>query len=465
MSRFTFQNHDWTESYKLEARFRYILSEQETYGWKMDVNKMKENQKDLEEKLLQLHNEIRELAPKKVTNQKEIKKPLKADGTASTVLINWYNTLDIRMFRLDQIAGPFTRVQIEKINPNSSTQRIQALLKVNWQPTEWNYKKDRYGKVIFIDRIPTKTSPKLTEDSVMRCELGKLMVKYTQMLHRSSLVRGLIEKLRDNETLGGGANTVGANTGRCLHRVIANIPRKSSFYGEEIRSMFSCREGYILLGADLSALENKLIGHYTYPIDNGVYAKRLIEEDPHNKTMELFRQGQGIIMDRDVAKTVNYALGFGAGIEKLKNVLNCNQITAKRLHKIWWDDKKPITKLKEILQSALINRVPMYIKGLDGRKVFVRNKKDVVNTLIQSAGSIVNKHITVAVNRQIKEQKLDAHLVLNYHDEINYEIREKELDIIKQIIYTSIEEVNERFKFRVPMDMDIHIGNNWKEIH
>ena len=344
MNKLILKNWDWTDAYNLEAKFRYLISEQEKRGWKMDVHKMRTNEKDLSEQLLILHDKIRLVAPKKVTDQKEIKNPLKKDGTASAVLYNWYNKLDIRLFRIDQIVGSFTRVEIDKINPNSSLQRRTALFKVGWSPTEWNYKKDRGGKIIYTDRKPTKTSPKLTEDSVLNCPLGQLMVKYTQMLHRSSLVKGLLEKLRDDETLGGGANTVGANTGRCLHRVIANIPRPSSFYGKEIRDMFSVRPGYVILGADLEALENKLIGHYTYSLDNGVYAKRLNEEDPHDKTIELFRESSGIIIDRNTAKTINYALGFGAGVEKLKGILEVTEALARKLHKVWWNDKKTIIR-------------------------------------------------------------------------------------------------------------------------
>jgi|GEM_PF-7028235 len=459
------KNHDWTNAYNLEAKFRYIISEQETYGWKMNVEKMKANQKDLEEKLLKLYDEIRLKVPRSAINQKEIKKPLKKDGTPSTALYNWYNTLDLRMFRLDQVVGAFTRVEFKRINPNSSKQRIIALLKVKWTPTEWNYQKDKGGKIIYVDRKPIKTTPKLTEDSVLKCPLGQLMVEYTQMLHRSSLVTGLIEKLREDETLGGGANTVGANTGRCLHRVIANIPRPSSFYGEEIRDMFSVREGYIILGADLEALENKLLGHFTHPLDNGVYAKRLNEEDPHDKTMELFRESNGIIIDRNTAKTINYALGFGAGVEKLKGILEVTEALARKLHKVWWNDKKTILDLKERLITCMKGRSPLFIKGLDGRKVFVRSEKDVVNTLIQSAGSVVNKFVTVAVDEAIKQEGLDAHLVLNYHDEINYEIREKDLDIIKDIINISIEKCNNHFNFKVPMGMDIKTGLTWKEVH
>ena len=458
-------NHDWNDAYFIEARFREIISAQEEYGWKIDLNKMNENIKILEIQLKELYKNIRNSSPKQVINENEIKSPLKKDGTPSQTLLNWYNKLDIRSFSINSVQGPFTRVSIEPINPNSAKQRIETLLKTGWKPTEWNYKKDKLGKIVFIDRKPIKTSPKLTEDSVLNHKLGQLMVQYTQMLHRTSLIKGLKEHLREDNSLPGGANTVGANTGRCLHRVIANIPRVNSFFGKEIRSMFSHRKGYKILGADLSALENKLIGHYTYLFDNGVYARRLIEEDPHQRTIELYKKECGIIINRDVAKTCNYALNFGAGVKKLSNILECKENMARKLHKIWWNDKKPVLQLKKQLEIASEMRFPRFIKGLDGRKVFIRNKKDLVNTLIQSAGSIVNKNITVFIDDMIRESEIDANLVLNYHDEVNYEIKKADINQLKDIINKAIYKVNNKFNFKVPMEMDVQIGNNWAEVH
>lgn len=454
-------NHNWTAPYNLEANFRYIISQQESYGWKMDINAMNQLKEELQTKLDKLEQHIKTTAPKKVTNEKELKKPLKKDGSHNASVQNWYNNLDIRMFPLSAVWGGFTRIRIEEINVESPKQRIEALQKVGWIPTEYNYKVDKYKKPIYEDGNKVPLSPKLTADSVVNVPLGQDMVKYVQMSHRLKLVKGLGSRVREDGAIGGGGNTVGCNTGRMMHRNIVNIPRAGEFYGSEIRSLFSHREGCILVGADLSALENRLMGHYTYNIDGGVYAKRIMKEDPHDRTAEVLK------VTRGQAKTINYAMSFGCSFHKLKDLLSCTDSEAKAKHKAWWNDKEPLLKLKKKLEEAVSTRNPMWIKGLDGRKVYCRSKHSLLNALIQSAGSIVNKFITCEVYKQMNEQSIDGHLVLNYHDEIDLEVKNNKetLDKMNQIIDNSVEKCNKHFNFKVPMAMDVKVGSNWASIH
>lgn len=456
------QGHDWTLSYRLESQFRYIISEQESYGWFIDNKQLTRLLDDLLTKRNILEIKIKSLAPKRILNEGELKTVIKKDGSPTTHLLNWWNNLDTRTFLPQDVVGAITRIKVEQINPESPKQRIEALLKTGWRPTEYNYKTNEYNKPIYDDnggKIPL--SPKLTADSVKGNELGELMIKYVQLSHRLKLTEGLQKRIRKDGAIGGGGLTVGANTGRMLHRNIVNIPRVGEYYGEEIRSLFSHRPGYILLGADLSALENRLMGHYTYNIDGGKYAQRLLNEDPHDRTSKILN------INRNDAKTVNYALSYGATFHKLKDILRCSETDAKKAHKAWWDDKKPLLVLKNKLLDCSKHRTPMWIKGIDGRKVFCRSKHSLLNALIQSAGSVVNKFITCCVYKEIQRQGLDAHFVCNYHDEIDLEVKncEKTLDKLKEIIYNSIERTNKFFDFKVPMKMDIKIGNNWKEIH
>ncbi len=457
-------NHDWALAYKIESNFRYIISEQESYGWFMDKEEMDNVECDLKALVVVSYTKIREQAPKRILDEKEIKKPLKKDGTLSQAVLNWYNRLDVRMFLPEDIWGPFTRIKVELINPESPKQRIEALQKIGWKPTEYNYKKDKYKKPIYDEcgeKVPL--SPKLTEDSVVGIPLGEEMVKYVQVSHRLKLVKGLKERLREDGSIGGGGNTVGCNTGRMMHRNIVNIPsiKEGAFYAEEIRSMFSHREGTILLGADLSTLEARLAGHYTYNIDGGVYAKDLMTRCEHERTAEVLN------VTRSQGKTINYAMMFGCSFHKLKELLNCTDLEAKQKHKAWWLDRKPLLELKDKLLQAVETRTPMWIKGLDGRKVYCRSKHSLLNALIQSAGSVVNKFITCCIYKRIKETGISANLVLNYHDEVDYEIYDdkKTLDTMKNIVYNSVEECNKYFKFKVPMEMNIKTGRNWSDIH
>ena len=470
------QQHDWSLAYLIESNFRYVVSEQEAYGWKMDVDGIDKLMAILFNEIDNIRQEVLLLVPKRVINQGEVKKVFKKDGDLMTVVERWYNNLDKRFFRLGDIVGVFTRVTFEDVNLESPVQRINTLQKLGWTPTEYNYKLDKYKRPMY-DEVgkKIKSSPKLTEDSVKNCEVGQLMVNYLTISHRHKFVKGLSERLRTDGRIGSGGITVGCNTGRMMHRNIVNVPSVDQLYGKEIRSLFTHSKDYTLIGADLKSLENRLMGHYTFPHDNGEYAGRLESEDSHNTTVRLVKSA-GKTIERSVAKTLNYAIGFGAQIGKVAEVLDCNLGLAKKVHDLWWSDKSSMKTLKECIEKSIQARGQLegkrlkpdaWIKGLDGRKIYVRSSHSLINALIQNAGAVVAKFITCSVDKAIRHQGLDAHMICIYHDEINLEVKDDEHTIrkVKEIIKESIDKCNKYFKFRIPMDMDIKVGANWATIH
>lgn len=470
------KDHDWSLAYKIESNFRYIISEQEAYGWKIDTVLMDE----LLDKMFREREEIRlkvlDMAPLRVIDQGQIARPFKKDGSPAVVLERWYNNLDKRFFRLEDIVGTFTRVNFEELNLESPVQRIDVLQRLGWTPTEYNYKTDKNNRPIYDETgKKIKSSPKLTQDSVTECEIGQLMIDYMTLSHRYKLVKGLKERLKPDGSVGSGGITVGCNTGRMMHRGVANIPRVGEYYGKEIRSLFSHRDGYTLIGADLCSLENRLMGHYTYPYDNGEYARRLESEDSHTTTQELVRQA-GREISRQTAKTLNYAVGYGAQIGKVAEVLDCDIGFAKTVYELWWEDKASMKELKERIEKSLRYRGMMerkklssnaWVKGLDGRRIYVRSAHSLINALIQNAGSIVNKFITCSVYKGIKDNSLNAMFVVNYHDEIALEVEDnpETIEKVKELINQSVTKCNQFFEFKVPMDMDIKVGSSWAKIH
>jgi DNA polymerase I-like protein with 3'-5' exonuclease and polymerase domains len=467
---------DWALAYRIESNFRYIISCQESYGWKIDTDLMDRLLNQMLTEREEIVTRIYDLVPLRVIDQKEMAKPFKLNGERTAILERWYNNLDRRCFPIEAIAGPFSRVNFESLNLESPKQRVEALQNLGWVPTEYNYKTDKHNKPVYDDAgKKIKLSPKLTEDSVQGIEVGELMVKYTQLSHRYKLVKGLKERLREDGSIGSGGVTCGCNTGRMMHRGVANIPRVGEFYGEEIRSLFSHREGYTLIGADLKSLENRLMGHFTYNYDNGAYAKRLESEDSHDATVNVLAR-IGITITRNQAKTLNYALGYGAQVGKVAEILDSDIGTARKAYAAWWSDKAAMKTLKERIEKSLKGRgqydgkrlkPDAYIKGIDGRRIYVRSPHSLINCLIQNAGSVVNKFITCSVYKQMQEQGLDAMFVCNYHDEINIECVKKDLTIgkVTGIIEEAVKRCNEFFKFRIPMEMDIKVGGSWKEIH
>jgi DNA polymerase I-like protein with 3'-5' exonuclease and polymerase domains len=422
-----------------------------------------------------VRDKVHSLVPKRIIDQGEVKKPCKMNGEYTAVLERWYNNLDKRQFALQAIVGPFTRVSFEEVNLESPKQRIETLLALGWRPTEYNYKTDKHKRPLYENGKKVKSSPKLTEDSVENHEVGTLMIRYLTLSHRHKLTKGLRERLREDNRIGSGGITVGCNTGRMMHRNIVNIPRCGEFYGTEIRSLFSHKEGYTLLGADLASLENRLMGHYTHGYDNGAYANRLESEDSHETTVKLVKAA-GKTITRNMAKTLNYALGYGAQIGKVAETLECDKAFAQEVYDLWWADKAAMATLKDSIERSLKGRGQLqgrkltedaWVKGLDGRKVYVRSTHSLINALIQNAGAVVNKFITCAVDKRLKQTGIDAHFVVNYHDEIALEVKDNEetIEAVKLAIQQSVDRCNDFFKFKVPMAMDIKTGGSWADIH
>ncbi len=113
-----------------------------------------------------------------------------------------------------------------------------------------------------------------------------------------------------------------------------------------------------------------------------------------------------------------------------------------------------------------------WIKGLDGRKLPVRHKHAALNTLLQSAGAIICKKWMVELDRLIKENNLDAHQVAWIHDELQFECKADQAELLGELGEKAMKITEEYFNFKCPLtilDTDkgafASIGASWKETH
>ena len=165
---------------------------------------------------------------------------------------------------------------------------------------------------------------------------------------------------------------------------------------------------------------------------------------------------------RDQAKTFIYALIYGGSDLRLGQVVGGNRNDGKRLRRSFLNNLPSFATLKDKVERATRKG---YLKGLDGRKVFIRSEHAALNTLLQSAGAIVMKQALVNLNNKIKENNLDAHFVANVHDEWQIESAGHEAFIVGKHGVESIKQVEHDFNLRCPLDGEYKIGNNWSETH
>lgn len=466
---------DWSKAEWIEKRFRLIMSEQEGHGWLFDKQKALACIEDLTKRVENIDAEVLPRIPARtVGNEKVVTRIRKNDGGYQVNFIKWFEKGDGKITMAAYI-GDHCRVEFEEINLASNDQVKNYLLSVGWIPTEWNYKKDASGKRFVKDKKGSniKTSPKLTEDSFdsLKDDTGKLIVKRILYCHRRSQIQGWIDSVRADGRVGAGGNSVGTNTGRVTHRNIVNVPKAEDdvYYGKEMRGLFKVPEGFKLCGSDLCALEDRIAGHFTFKYDKGSYANLLLSGDPHQRTADMFRT------ERYLGKRCNHALKYGAQAPKLAEILEIDVGKAFAYFDNWWSKHPSLKALKDHVEISLERRGQMtengklkpnaWVKGIDGRKIYVRSAHSLVNALIQNAGSVVNKLTTIYIADLIEERWLEAHFVGNFHDETQVEVAEEDVEEFTTLPAIAVERVNKFFNFNIPMATETKVGSNWCDTH
>lgn len=213
------------------------------------------------------------------------------------------------------------------------------------------------------------------------------------------------------------ADTCGAATGRFTHIDVANIPRVSSIYGEYMRALFGVdRRTHYQIGMDFDSLEAKIEAHFCYPFKGGKeYGVSLTAAKP-NDIHSVNARKMGV--ERDTAKTFKYASSYGAQPPKLAKQMNWELSKAQKVFNDFWEASSPLRDCIEDLKKEWSRNGKKFIKGLDGRKLFVRSPHSIANMAFQSSGVTCAKRAAVWWDRQIKKEKLSGiSMLCMYHDE------------------------------------------------
>ena len=335
-----------------------------------------------------------------------------------------------------------------QFNPNSRD-HIAFRLKQNrnWQPKEFT--PDGRAKV---------------DDEILK-ELqwpeAKLLSRYFMIQKRIAQIaegNNAWLKLERNNRLYGSINTNGAITGRATHSNpnLAQVPAVILEYGPECRSLFCASEGYVLVGADMSQIELRVLGHYMSAYDNGEYADDVINGDIHTRTLQALGLKQE---ERWLAKRFMYTWLYGGGGKKLGEVMG---VTTEEGFKLKDKFLKKIPALKQLVTKVQEVSANGDIGGLDGRRIFCRSQHSALNSLLQSGAAIASKH-WIAECKQFLNK--DCKLVAWIHDELILEVKKGKEELIKKEVIKAIERAGVKSHLRVPLTGDSKIGYSWKEIH
>ena len=455
----------WREAIKLEQSVSYFHTLQTIEGVDIDINLAKATISKIDSEMEVIESELLEQIPWKckMYGSVPVNKPFLKSGDYSKAVKDWYPD------DVPNVMSSFTRIVFSPISLTSHIDVKDFLFTQGWKPTTYNYKREADGSL-------TQTSPKLTEDSYdsIKGDLGKKVAYLNTIRHRRNTIKnfkdpenkGILSKVREDGRVPAEANTVGTPTARYKHSgAVCNVPKfmkdkegnETSVYGKAMRSIFCVKPPYVWVGADLSAIEARILGHYTSAYDGGTYAEELLDGDIHSKNASLIRR------DRDTAKTFLYALMYGAGVAKLASILTCSTNQATKLINEFWDGNPSLKALVDDLNNYY--KVHNNIKGLDGRTLFIRSTHKLLNSLIQSAAAIVFKRWLVSANKKIREEGLDCRMMISYHDEINFRCNIKDIDRVTEVLMNTCIGAGEYYNLKVPVGTEVLVGSNWFECH
>jgi len=428
------------DSVCLEHHIADIMKQQERDGFKFHEMSANLLLAELRESMQSIEDEVHETFQPRWVDEKLVTPYIRKDG-----ILSKRGLTDDEYKRCLNTSNyePFMRKTLQEFNLGSRKQIGEYLTDFGWKP-------DRFtptGQPI----VDEKTLSEITH-----IHEANLIAKFLLLQKRIAQIESWLEAVQEDGRVHGFVIPNGAITGRMTHRNpnLAQVPSSSSPYGKECRSCWVVEEGNKLVGIDASGLELRMLAHY---MNDKEFINEIINGDIHTSNQKLAK-----LKSRDKAKTFIYALMYGAGDEKLGKVVGGNTSDGKRARQYFFDNKPEFKSLRDRVQRAAAKK---YLKGLDGRKLYIRNNHAALNTLLQGAGAIVMKKALSLLDSQLKLNTVDYKFVANIHDEWQVEVRESQADFVGLRAVEAITEAGEHFNLRCPLDGEYKIGDNWSETH
>jgi DNA polymerase-1 len=453
----------------VENQFALIEADIRFHGWTFDENKARELANQIEKRMVEIEDFIEPmigLICLKVDKKDETKKALiKKDGTYAVSTCKYWGIEPEDALRDDRrILEPdadYSRVEFVQGRISSDRVLKSWLYKLGWEPDDWNVERIN-GKFV-------QKSPKLTESSLEPLgAVGKLISEYNSIANRYGILKGWLQAIEYDGRLHGKMWTIGTPSFRCRHEVIANLPTVDSVYGTEMRSLLLPRPGWVIVGSDSAGNQMRGLCHY---IGNDEFTNEVIHGDVHTRNAETLSEFTGE-PNRKKAKPFLYAFLFGGGAGKLASILvgvKDNDLGKRAIAKfensipglggLRDNLKKQFEKTKERFGEDFA-----FIRGIDGRIIFVKSAHQVLNYLLQTLEAITCKAAAVYFKKKADEMGAEYKFLLHYHDEFAIECPPEWAERLAELAKESFREAPKWFGVTC-MDGDAKIGNNYAEVH
>lgn len=305
-------------------------------------------------------------------------------------------------------------------------------------------------------------------------EVPGMILKYREIDKLlSTYVRALPKLVEEDGKLHTHFVQSAASTGRLSseHPNLQNIPIRTD-NGRKLRKGFIAAPGHVLLGADYSQVELRILAHLS---GDEVMVKAFEnDEDIHAQTAaEVFglKQEEVTSQQRSYAKAINFGLMYGQSSFGLSQTLGISRGEAKdyitkyftKFHRVksFLDSLKE--KCEETGYSETINGRKRYISDINSTN---RNMKSMaermaINSPIQGTAADIIKIAMIRAQKELDDRGLSSKLLLQVHDELIFEAPESEVEEMKTLVRESMEGA---CKLKVPLKVDMGVGENWYDL-
>ena len=269
-------------------------------------------------------------------------------------------------------------------------------------------------------------------------------------------------------------NPAGTSTGRLSSSDpnLQNIPIKTED-GKKIRKSFVARNDRVILSADYSQIELRLLAHFSG--DPTLLEALRNDKDVHVATAcEIFNAGEDQVTSemRNLAKTINFGIIYGISAFGLSKQLGTTVSVSRNYINRYFDRYSEVkTYMRSSVEQArsrgyaetLVGRrrpIPELVSG--NRVERSRGEREAINTPIQgSAADIINLAM-IRIFRRLEEGGFSSKMILQVHDELLFEVHETELEELRTHIKNDMENA---WELRVPLRVEMRAAENWAEAH
>ena len=359
-----------------------------------------------------------------------------------------------------------TRIHMEtgsaSFNPNSTKQLGEMLFVTMGLP---HGKKTQRGWSTDAETLEALRDYPLVEDILQYRAYQKL---------NSTYVEGLLKVIGEDGRIHTTFNQTEARTGRLSsdNPNLQNIPIRTEL-GSQLRAYFIAKPGCVLVDADYSQIELRILAHITG--DEHMQQAFLNGEDIHRSTAaKIYGIPQEEVTSRlrSSAKAINFGIMYGKGAYSLAKDIG---VTVKEADAFLKNYLAAFPKVSGYMDKTIADAKAVgYVSTLFGRRralpelassnfnVRSSGERMARNTPIQGTAADVIKLAMVRVWKRLRDEKMESRLILTVHDELIVEAPQAEAEKAAQILR---EEMEGCVQYAVPLSTDVHAGKNWLEAH